>query len=183
MSTETLTQPKRNIFDIDAELDQIAMAFDQLEDGGTEEGVLAAIEAYFGDLLNERDVKLDNYARFIAEKTAIAATRKQEAMAVFSALAKTDENTAKRSKDFLKILFDSKNWQKIETKLHKFWIQNNGGAKPIVIADGIDATKVAEKYRKVTIDIDMEAVRADLAAGIEVPFAQYGEVGTHLRIK
>ena len=182
MSTETLTQPKRNIFDIDAELDQIAMAFDQLEDGGTEEGVLAAIEAYFGDLLNERDAKLDNYVRFIAEKTAIAATRKQEAQRL-SALAKTDENTAKRSKDFLKILFDSKNWQKIETKLHKFWIQNNGGAKPIVISDGIDATKVDEKYRKVTIDIDMEAVRADLAAGVEVPFAQYGEVGTYLRIK
>ena len=178
--SETTTR-KRNIFDIDAELDQIAMSFDQLEDGGTEEAVLAAIEAYFGDLIQERDAKLDNYARFIAERKAIGAARKAEADRL-AALAKVDNNTADRAKAFLKHLFDSKGWTKIETPSHKFGIQANGGKPPLII-DEVDPTTVDECYRLVTVKIDQEAVRADLEAGVEVPFARIGEVGTHLRIR
>ena len=172
----------RNIFDIDAELDKIAEVYDQLAESGTEGEFLDAIERYFGDLVDERDAKLDNYARFIANRKAIAETRKVEAKRLAD-LAKTDENLVKSLQNNLKILFDMRGWSKIETLLHKFWVQTNGGKRPILITPGTDPKDIDSTYVVVNLEIDTEAVRADLEAGVDVPFARFGEVGTHLRVK
>jgi hypothetical protein len=172
---------KRTFVEIDAELDQIADAFDRLGDGGTEEEIFAAVEAYFGDLMDERDRKLDNYARFIAQRQAYAEFRKAEADRL-SALAKADLNAAKSCKDRLHWLFVERGWTKIETPNHKFAIQKNGGKVPLIIAD-IDPTLVPVKYQKVTVTLDNDAIRADLDGGISLPFARFGEVGSHLRIR
>ena len=177
-----ITQPKRNIFDINDELDQVAEAFDALNDGGTEEAVLEAIEKYFGDLLDERDKKLENYARFIRQREFMADVRKEEAKRV-AALAKTDENAIGRCKSFLKLLFDQHGWTKIETPLFKFGVQKNGGKAPLEIDPDVDPNTVNGKYQRVVVTLDTEAIRADLEAGVEIPFARIGEVGTHLRIR
>ena len=181
--------PKRNIFDIDAELDQIAEAFDTLEEGGVEDDVKAAVLAYFGGLLDERDQKLDRYAGLIAAKAAAASIRKAEADAYqaeadrLKGLAKADDNAAKSAKRYLQILFESKGWTKIETKFHKFWVQANGGKPPVRLAPGLDPNAVDARFQKVTVEIDEGAVREALLAGEVLEFAELAPVGSHLRVK
>jgi hypothetical protein len=177
-----MTETKRNIFDIDAELDQIATAFDQLEEDPTvEDSIRENVMAYFGDVLSARDGKLDNYANMIAGLEGYAKIRKEEA-ARLAALARTDENKVKRLKEFLKLWLESKDQTRIETAFHKFWVQANGGATPIEM-DEVDPEGVDIRYRKLTVSIDTEAVRRDLESGAEVPFARLGARGSHLRIK
>jgi hypothetical protein len=173
--------PTRTFVGIDIELDQIADAFDRLGDGGTEEEILAAVEAYFGDLMDERDRKLDNYAHFIAQRQAYAEFRETEAKRL-AALARADLNAAKSCKDRLHWLFVERGWTKIETPNHKFAIQKNGGKVPLIIAD-IDPSLVPVKYQKVTVTLDNDAIRADLDGGMSLPFARFGEVGFHLKIR
>ena len=173
--------PNRTFVEIDAELDLIAEAFDRLSDGGTEEEVLAAVEAYFGDLSAERDRKLDNYARFIGQRQAYAEYREAEAKRL-AALAKADLNAAKSCKDRLHWLFVERGWTNIETPNFKFAIQKNGGKAPLIIAD-VEATDLPEAYRKITVEIDKEAIRAALEAGTTLEFACIGEPGSHLRIR
>ena len=54
---------------------------------------------------------------------------------------------------------------------------------PLVIDSAIDPKTIDPCYQKITIEFDTEAIRSDLSGGIEVPFAKFGEVGTHLRLK
>lgn len=182
MSAPTTLEKRRSIFDIDNELDAIASAFDQMEELGTEAEYLKAVENYFGDLITERDTKLDNYARFLDERSAIAKARKDEA-ARLTALAKTDEALVKRCKETLKAFMDMRGMTKTETALHKFTICANGGKTPVLIAPEVDPSTVDPAYQVVTVSIDSDAVRSDLEAGKTVPFATLGERGSHLRIK
>ena len=172
---------KRTFVEIDAELDRIAEAFDRLDDGGEEADVLAAVEAYFGDLSNERDRKLDNYARFIGQRQAYAEYREAEAKRL-AALAKADLNAAKACKDRLHWLFVERGWTKIETPNFKFAIQKNGGKAPLIMGE-VDPLTLTPEFQKVTVDVDREAVRAALESGTELDFARIGEPGTHLRIR
>jgi len=173
--------PNRTFVEIDAELDRIADAFDRLSDGGEEADVLAAVEAYFGDLSNERDRKLDNYARFIGQRQAYAEYRDAEAKRL-AALAKADLNAAKACKDRLHWLFVERGWSKIETPNFKFSIQKNGGKAPLLV-DEVDPLALASEFQQHTVSVNKEAVRAALESGTELDFARIGEPGTHLRIR
>lgn len=175
-----------NIFDLGDELDKIALAYDQLADGGTEEEFLAAIENYFGDLLNQRDAKLDNYARLIATCDAKAKARREEA-ARLSKLATTDANLAERLKARLKTYFEVAGIQQIETSLHKFALQANGGALALDIDDEClrDPALLPEDYRETVTQIvtRTDKIRESLEAGVELPFARLRPRGTHVRIR
>ncbi len=173
-----------NIFDIDSELDQIAAAFDTLESDQPDEAeLLQTIENYFGDLLDQRDRKLDNYARFISEKQAVADARKAEANRIL-ALAQVDQNTADRCKALLKMWMDAKGITKVETPLHKFGIQANGGKTPLVIDPAWNPEDAPIRYRKITYSFDTATIRQDLETGtFALPFASFGEKGSHLRIR
>jgi Siphovirus Gp157 len=154
---------RQNLFDLDAELDQIAMAFDQLADTGEDTAVLESIENYFAGLLEDRDAKIDAYCRLIDRFNSYAAIRTAEAKRI-SALAKSDENAAKRLKDRLKAFLESKNMARIETPLHKVWVQNNGGSVPIVFEPGVeeDATCLPEAFRKIVYVPNETALRTEL---------------------
>lgn len=167
---------KQSIFDIGGELDQIAQAFDQLAEGGEEQAVLDAIEQYFADLLDRRDEKLDSYARLIRAFDFTADARQQEADRL-AALAKTDKNNAKRLKDRLKLYLESAGITKIETGYNKFAIQPNGGKPPMEV----DEANVPSEFCKQVPD--NEKIRVALDAGQSLPFASFGERGTHLRIR
>lgn len=124
----------RNIFNIEAELDQIGDGFEQLEAGGAEDEVKIAVFGYFGDLIEERDRKLDGYAYRMAAIAGMVDVRKQEGNRLL-ALAKTDENIVKGMKRRLQEFFAYARITKTETKLHKFWVQVNGGARSIEILE------------------------------------------------
>ena len=188
--TGTLPVIKRNIFDIDAELDSIAMAFDQLADTGEDQAVLEAIESYFGDLLNERDRKIDGYCRLIDDYIGRAEAQKKEADRI-AALAKTNKANADRLKTRLKVYFDANEITKIDTPLHKLWVQKNGGATPIIIAEEFiqDPSKLPVEFQVVTITPNTDAIRAELKKEDAerlcdmTAIAALGEVGSHMRIK
>ena len=176
-----MTQTHSNLFILDDELDQLAQIYDRLETENVEQELQALVFSYFSGALNARDQKLDNYARYINSLTATAKVRKEEA-ARLTALAKTDENLAKRLKDLLYTWFGSKAITKLETKFHKFWIQANGG-KPAIGLNVTDPRDLPPQYQKVTVTVDEDAVRADLEAGVVLNFAWLEERGNHLRIK
>lgn len=62
------------------------------------------------------------------------------------------------------------------------WQQRNGTA-PLVVADDLDLAVVPDELIRVWRELDREKLRARLEAGEVYPFAELGEVGTHLRIR
>jgi len=62
-------------------------------------------------------------------------------------------------------------------------VQANGGALPVITPPDIDIRGVPEQFVKVIRSLDLDAVREELKSGAELPFAQLGQRGTHLRIK
>lgn len=182
---------KRSIFDIDAELDGIAMAFDQLAETGEEDAYLAAIEKYFGNLLDDRDRKIDAYCALMDQYTGMASVRKQEADRL-AKLAKTDENNAKRLKERLKYFLDHKEITKIETRLHKLTIAGNGGVQALTLHPDVTENPEAilpKEFQKVTVTPNTDAIRAELAKpeADQLPLikqlAKLEPRGTSLRIK
>jgi Siphovirus Gp157 len=172
-----------NIFELDAELNQIAESFDILDDQPElPEAVREQVFAYFGELVETRDTKADNYARFITEKDTRAAALKAEAARI-TALAKAEENKAKSAKSVLHHFMTVKGMTKWETSFHKFSVCANGGKPPIILDPDITPEDLDDVYQKVTVTVHMEAVREAIESGIEVPFAKLGDRGTHLRIK
>lgn len=178
-----MSTTSRSIFDIDQELDQIAQGYDLIaEQPEVEESIKESIIAYFGNLMEERDAKLDRYADLIAFRETAAAARKAEAKRIAD-LAKTDEATVKSLKRLLLAVFGMHDISKMETRLHKFWTQANGGKTPVLLEEGIDPEQVDPRFRRVKYEIDNDAVREALESGEEIAWARLGERGTSLRIK
>lgn len=165
------TGARRSLFDIDAELDGIATAIDLLEEGGEEEAVTAVVEAYFGDLLDERDAKVDRYVGLIRKREATAALRKAEA-ALYAQeaerirnLSKTDESTVKRLKNLLLRFMKAKCLKRIETTTNKLWLQKNGGKRTVKLLPGADPQQVHDAwggYVTLEYSFDTDAIRDEL---------------------
>lgn len=64
-------------------------------------------------------------------------------------------------------------------------VQRNGGKLPVVPTHGdtFDAATLPDQYVRVRREPDRDAIRAALEAGESLPFARFGERGTHLRIR
>jgi len=97
----------------------------------------------------------------------------------------TDENTIKRLKTALHYFMLERGVTKIETPLHKLTIANNGGKAPLIVPEEWqeDPASAPERYHRRVVKLDVEAIRADLLGGEEIPGCAIGERGTHLRIK
>lgn len=173
----------QNIFDIGDELNRIAEAFDALEEAGTDEELLASIEAYFGSLLDKRDEKLDRYASLIAWQESLALSADDEIKRL-TALRDARRNFAKRLKDRLKSYFECEGITKIETPRHKFSVCQNGGAVPVLIDEGINPENWKDTdYVQVKYEWNKDEIRDALANGIPCSIGKLGERGTHLRIR
>jgi hypothetical protein len=70
---------------------------------------------------------------------------------------------------------------RIDTARFTVAIQKNGGVQAVDVQ--VPATKLPEKYQKVTVTADNEALRADLVAGVKVEGAALVARGSHLRIR
>ena len=66
-----------------------------------------------------------------------------------------------------------------------FAVQKNGGKVPVLPlgSEVFDLSQIPEAYIKTVLSLDTDAVRADLEAGEQLPFATLGERGTHLRLR
>lgn len=73
---------------------------------------------------------------------------------------------------------------KFKTDLFSFNIAKNGGKAPLVINEEYkDAGKLPERFQKMEIKADTDAIREALDAGEQLEFAAYGERGKSLRIR
>jgi len=57
----------------------------------------------------------------------------------------------------------------------------NGGKLPLLVDVSVDG--LPEEYIRLTKAPALDAIRADLEAGKELPFARFGERGNSIRIK
>jgi chromosome segregation ATPase len=160
-------------------------ALDQLieERGGDVTGIEEEIAAWFSELGTARDQKIDNYCAFLRELELRISLRKAEAERL-QARAKTDANTVEFLKARLKSFLEETNAGKIETERYTVSIAKNGGKLPLILHDpNVRAAELPPAYQRVSVDIDKEAIRADLEAGKVLPFAALGERGTRLSIR
>lgn len=172
---------KANIFELDAEINKIAEAFDKLEEAGTEQEFLDSVEVYFGNLLDDRDRKLDAYADLVAHYKNLSELRKKESKRL-AELAQSDENRADRLKGRLKQYLDFAEITRIDTPYHRISVCGNGGLTPLIVDEDLDLNKIHGSYVLIKRELNTAEVRASLTAGDDVPFARLGDRGSHVRI-
>lgn len=174
----------RTLFHITEDLDALADML--IESGGEisddEQG--SALEAWFQELGEERDQKIDNYCTLIEEMEGRAAVRISESERLAN-LAQADERAATRLKTRLRDYLEGQGIAKLKTDRFNLTVAQNGGKAPLTIPDQWrhDATTAPEQYHRRTIRLDVDAIRTDLESGQDVPGCRIEERGTHLRIR
>ena len=162
--------------------DLLALEAILLDVGGdvTEADVEAAIDQWLAEITGALDKKLDGYVSLIREAEARADVRSSESLRLQD-LARLDHAIARRLKDRLLIFMDTAGRTQIHTQYYRLRAVDNGGALPLYI----DRPNVPEEYRRVVMheEVDTAKIKEALAAGIELPFAHYGERGRHVNIR
>ena len=138
------------------------------------------IETFTG-ALEERDLKLDNYAALIAELGYRAQARRAEAERLHSR-ARADEALAERLRYLLIQFFEGHGLKKVETARYCLTLRNNGGDRPLVVDPNIDPAALPQEFQRIIFKLDSSAVRSALESGQKLPFAHLGDRGQHLRI-
>ena len=175
---------RRTLYAITADL--IALDDILTESGGdiTDEAAERAVDSWLESLGNERDEKLDGYCGLIREIESRCEARKVEATRL-SALARADDNAAKRLKDRMKLMMELTRTAKIETTHFKIGVCANGGKQPIELRPEYLAnpTLLPPAFQHVEIRPDTDAIREGLEAGEAMIFAELKPRGTHVRIR
>ena len=146
--------------DPDAELDEQAV-----------KDTLEAIEGSY-------DAKVEAWLKVIKNLDAEKEAVKAEADRLVKR-ATTIKNNIDRMKNTL-ISSMQLTGRKTAGELLKATVANNGGKLPLIVDENAE---LPEKYQKVEIKPNNEAIREALDKGEELPFAHYGERGVHINIK
>ena len=156
-------------------------AFQELldeHDGELTPDVEAALEAWFSELGEARDQKLDNYAALVRSAEMRASVRREE-MERLQRRVKTDEALAARLKDRLKLFLGMAKVDRVETKRYTIRVQANGGQPPMEV---LTPEFLPEEFQVIERKPNMARVREALANGINVAGVRIMPRGNHLRI-
>lgn len=82
----------------------------------------------------------------------------------------------------LKTHLEATEQQKLRTKRFNIAVCANGGKAPLRF-DNTPPEQMPERFKRVTVEPDREAIRTALEAGEELSFAYLAERESHLRIK
>lgn len=172
------------LFEISVELAAIEELLTENDGEIGDDAAGETLEAWFDQLTDARDAKIDDYCRLITMIRERAEARHREVMRL-GALMDTDERAITRLKTALHDFMTERGVTKIETPLHRLTIAKNGGKAPLILPEEWreDPASAPEQYHRAIIHLDTELIRADLAGGEEIPGCAIGERGTHLRIK
>lgn len=174
------SEQRRTLFSISDDISELTRLLDEIEDEDLESEKL--ITSWLGNLGEERDRKLDNYAALIAELEARAEVRKKEAQRL-AKLASTDEKKATMLKERLKWFFEVNKLKTVETSRYKLSLTKSGGKPPLILDDAISPADLPDKFQKIHVEPDKSAIRAALEAGEELDFAHLGDRSSSLRIR
>ena len=142
----------------------------------------AAFEAWFAELEDNRDRKIDGYITIVRELELRASVRQAE-MDRLAIRVRVDENAAKRLKVRLKEWMEAHGEKKIETDRYCVSVRGNGGKQPMDIDPALSVSNLPPELQKVTVTPDNERIREVLANGGEVPGCRLLPRGTSLSIK
>jgi hypothetical protein len=174
----------KTLFNITADLDALADMLTEVggEIGDDEQG--AALEAWWQELGEERDKKIDNYCALIEELNQRTTVRASESERLAN-LAEVDRKAADRLKIRLREFLESQSINKLKTDRFNLTVAKNGGKAPLAIPDEWrnEPATAPEQYHRRVIRLDVDAIRTDLESGRDVPGCRIEERGTHLRIK
>lgn len=122
--------------------------------------------------------KVDGCADFIRELGFRAAACKEEAE-MYRRKAAAWEARQKWIKDMVLVAMQKIGADELNTAKHRLKIAGNGGSQGIEFTG--DVSDAYQKSRVVT-EPDVDAIRATLLSGVELPFAKLKERGKHLRV-
>lgn len=169
----------------------------------------ALVDAHLDQLAEVQDqlgAKLAGYVKAIRAKRAKAALYAAELdlyraeMDRLKRLAAGEDDTADFLESRLQAFLERRGLREFEAGTYTLKIVNQGGALPVILADGVQPEDLPEAYHKVIparVEIDKKALAADLKDGKEIMItvkddeagereiraAWLGERGTVLKIK
>lgn len=170
----------KTIFDIDADMQRIADLLDEWE-GEIPPELEPEITRWMNSLGDEFTAELHSYSELMLHhKTQAAIAR-----------AQIDMYAKKESRHKLKFdwleeqlqrFMTMKGYRKLPTNGGRtFTLCNNGGKQPVQY-DEVAVTEVPVEHRKVTVELNKEAIRRDLEQGKELPYARLLPRGQHVRL-
>ena len=176
---------KKTLVDLSSDLQRLDDLLDNIEN---EQGITPEVQVAIDELLQERDstqaevlAKLDNYCDLINSRVMWAQARKADADRL-AKLAEADFKTIDFLKARLKLHLESTDQKKVRTKRYNIAIIGNGGKAPLKL-DNTAVTDLPERFQRVQVEPDKEAIRSALEAGEELKFAYIAQRENHLRIK
>ena len=173
---------KRSIFDIGNDLQAIERLIEERDGDISDPEVAETISLWLAEFDAERAEKADRYVNLIRKWETEAAAAKAEAEQ-YQKAAQVRANRVRSLKQMLQMHMEASNLSKIETATGRvIAIQNNGGVVPMEVTE-TDPTALPDQYVRMVRVIDNSAIRADLEAGVELPWARLGVRGRSLRIR
>lgn len=172
----------RSLYEIGADLDALAALLDEVGGDVTEAEAEAAIDQWLQETGEAVKDKLDRYAALLRELSARAAARAEES-ARLAALAAVDENNAARLKARVLAFLQERGVDRVETARFRLTVCANGGRAPLRLLVPPSDIPSAWTEQVVSLRPRTEAIRAELEAGILLPFATLEPRGFHLRVR
>ena len=163
-----------NIFDLHANLQVLLSDLEGEVDIDT-----ASFHEALDAITTERDKKLDTIVEMIHESEANHDARLRQAERMLER-AKAARRATVRIKSFLEYWFKATGTKRVETDRFTISIQKNGGERPLRLT-----AEVPDKFTHTVSKVvpDQDKIRKALDSNQTLPFAEYGERGTHIRLK
>lgn len=169
---ELQPQPKKNtLIELTADLQQLDNMLDMI-DGD----IPVELQQIVDTLLAQRDAtqeqlleKLDNYCGLIQSRLMWAAARKAEGERMMK-LAESDFKTVDFLRGRLKEHLEATDQKKLRTKRFNISICQNGGKAPLRF-DDTTPEQMPERFQRVTVEPNRDAIRTALEQGEELQFA------------
>ncbi len=123
--------------------------------------------------------KVDGYAVVYTElEDRVEAIKKE--IKRLTDMKKACEKAKERMENYAEASLLQAGVKEFSSALHKIKVSKNGGALPLLIDE-----EVPEEYLKTEIiqKPDKDKIAEELKLGVVLPFARYGERGTHVSIK
>lgn len=161
------------LFDIGSDLLKV---LDQI---GVDGEIDNELDQFFQSIQEDEAKKLDSYVGLIRTLEAeISLARSEEEQ--FYQKAKQRESKIKALKDRLKEHLERTGRDRITSAAGRVLRVQANSSSPLVVK--VEDVPEEYKIKKVTEEIDNERIKKELQAGKQLPFASFGERGTHLRI-
>lgn len=142
-----------NLFELDEKLNWLeSLELDEETERDTIEAVIDDVGI---------DELLNSVAKANTNDKALINIAKQEKQKLSDKIDSAEKRIKRRNDIAFSVLSKLKN-KKLKTGLYSFWIQNNP------ISTEYDESKIPDRYFKQVKELDKEAIKQDLKAGLEI---------------